>query len=83
MQRFLLVFESLEPSLFETTNNLRNHLDIACKGKYSLKVLFRSLHPELVKKYNLRGAPALIALNKNQIAYGKFKKKENIKDLLL
>ncbi|EKD50287.1 MAG: hypothetical protein ACD_62C00592G0008 [uncultured bacterium] len=70
MNEFLLVFEMLDDNVFQTIHYLKNHLNIVCRGKYDLKIEFNQRQNDLSKKYNLRGAPALINLNNHRIVYG-------------
>lgn len=82
MHKFLIIFEAIHPMVFKIINHLRHHLDIAYKGKYELSITFHNQDSNIVKKYRLKGTPALIQLNSEQVIYGNFEKKDFLKYLI-
>ena len=82
MEKFLLVFEFMDQSVFKTINQIRNHLDITCRGNYDLQIAFNEKKNQLFKKHHLLGAPALINLNKKKTVYGSTLTRDAVKEIL-
>ncbi|MBF0104655.1 MAG: hypothetical protein HQM16_04945 [Deltaproteobacteria bacterium] len=79
MNRFIVFFEFIDESVFQTINNLKYNLDIVFKGRYKLEVTFNK--SDVVKQHHLRGAPALINVKTGQVIYGSFENKSFLKVL--